>query len=514
MSLRSPLAALAALVLTASGSSLAAQDGLRAARAYREADGPGILRRYAEFLALPNVARDSVGIARNAAYLRERLTALGVRTELLRVPGAPPVVFGRLDVPGASRTLAFYAHYDGQPANPAEWLQPPWTPTLYAGSHAAGGVPRPLPADGEPVDPEWRLYARSAGDDKVAIGALLEVLTAFRTGDVRPTSNLVFFFEGEEEAGSPHLEQVLETFRDRFADVDAWLFLDGPVHPSGRPLLAFGVRGTARAEVTVYGPNRGLHSGHYGNWAPVPGRLLAQLLATMWDADGTVQIEGFYDDVAPLGADERAALARLPDTDDALRRELGLARTEGRPASLAERLLLPALSVLGLASANVGPLAANVIPETATATLGLRLVKGNDPQRMLGLVEAHIRRQGYHLVREEPDAATRLAHPLIARVTSGRSYPAARTAMDHPIVREVIGAATEVSGDELVLLPGMGGSLPLYLFTDLLASPALIVPVANHDNNQHAPNENLRIGNLWYAIDLYGALLTMRTPTP
>jgi acetylornithine deacetylase/succinyl-diaminopimelate desuccinylase-like protein len=364
------------------------------------------------------------------------------------------------------------------------------------------------------VDPEWRLYARSAGDDKVSIGGLLEVLTAFRAGSVQPTSNVVFFFEGEEEAGSPHLREVLETYRDRLEDIDVWLFLDGPVHTTGRPMLAFGVRGTGRVEITVYGPNRGLHSGHYGNWAPVPGRLLAQLLATMWDADGTVLIDGFYDDVAPLGADERAALARLPNTDDALRRELGLARTEGQPATLAERLLLPSLSVLGLSSANVGALAANVIPETATATLGLRLVKGNDPERMLRLVEEHVRRQGYHVVREEPDSATRLTHPLIARVTSGRSYPAARTPMDHPIVREVIAAATRVSGDELVLLPGMGGSLPLYLFTDLLAAPALIVPVANHDNNQHAPNENLRVANLWYAIDLYGALLTMREPTP
>jgi len=492
----------------------AAQDGLAAARAYRQQDGPGILGRYAEFLALPNVARDSAGIERNAAFLLDRLTALGVRAELLRVPGAPPVVFGRLDVPGASRTLALYAHYDGQPANPGEWLQDPWRPTLYSGPHAGGGTPRPFPAAGDPVDPEWRLYARSAGDDKVAIGALLEVLAAFRAGHVRPTSSLVFFFEGEEEAGSPHLQQVLETYRAKLEDVDLWLLLDGPVHQTGRPMLAFGVRGTGRVEVTVYGPNRGLHSGHYGNWAPVPGRLLAQLLATMWDADGTVLIDGFYDDVAPLGADERAALARLPDTDADLRRELGLARTEGQPASLAERLLLPSLSVLGLASANVGALASNVIPETATATLGLRLVQGNDPDRMLGLVEAHIRRQGYHVVREEPDAATRLAHPLIARVTSGRAYPAARTPMDHPIVREVIAAATRVSGSELVLLPGMGGSLPLYLFTDLLARPALIVPVANHDNNQHAPNENLRIANLWYAMDLYGALLTMRPPSP
>lgn len=490
------------------------QDGLAAARAHRLADGPGILRRYAELLALPNVAGDSVGIERNATYVRDRLTGLGVRAELLRVPGTPPVVFGRLAVAGASRTLALYAHYDGQPANPDEWLQDPWKPTLYSGRHDRGGTARPWPADGDSVAPEWRLYARSAGDDKVSIDALLEVLAAFRAGGVRPTSNLVFFFEGEEEAGSPHLRQVLETYRDRLDDIDLWLFLDGPVHQTGRPMLAFGVRGTGRMEVTVYGPTRGLHSGHYGNWAPVPGRLLAQLLATMWDADGTVLIDGFYDDVAPLGAGERAALARLPDTDAALRRELGLAHTEGQPASLAERLLLPALSVLGLASANVGALASNVIPTTATATLGLRFVQGNDPDRMIGLVEEHIRRQGYHIVRADPDSATRLAYPLIARVVSGHAYPAARTPMDQPIVRDAIAAAARVSGDELVLLPGMGGSLPLYLFTDLLAKPALIVPVANHDNNQHAPNENLRIANLWYAVDLYGALLTMRPPAP
>lgn len=279
-------------------------------------------------------------------------------------------------------------------------------------------------------------------------------------------------------------------------------------------MLAFGVRGVTRLEITVYGPNRGLHSGHYGNWAPVPGRLLSQLLATMWDADGNVLVDGFYDDVAPVGDEERAALARLPRYDDELRRELGLAHTEGEPATLAERLMLPALTVLGLRSANVGALASNVIPAEATATLGLRLVKGNDPDRMLDLVEAHIRRQGYVIVRDDPDLATRLAHPLIAKVVRDEGYPAARTPMGQPVVREIIAAARRATDEEFVLLPGMGGSLPLYLFTDLLGKPAVIVPVVNHDNNQHAPNENLRIGNLWYAIDLFGALFTMTGPTP
>jgi acetylornithine deacetylase/succinyl-diaminopimelate desuccinylase-like protein len=259
----------------------------------------------------------------------------------------------------------------------------------------------------------------------------------------------------------------------------------------------------------VYGPSRSLHSGHYGNWAPVPGQMLASLLASMKGDDGTVLVDGFYNTVEPLGDAERAALAAVPKYDEEIKRELGLARTEGEPASLAERLLLPSLTIRGLESGSVGALTRNVIPSTATAALGVRLVKGNDPEHMLDLIEAHIRTRGYHIVRDDPDLETRLRYPRIAKVTRDHGYPAARTSMDIPVVQDVIAAARHPVGDDLVLSPGMGGSLPLYLFTDRLGTPALIVPVANHDDLQHAPNENLRIGNLWYAMDLYGALLTM-----
>jgi acetylornithine deacetylase/succinyl-diaminopimelate desuccinylase-like protein len=487
----------------------AQEDGLAVARAHRERYGAEIIGDFAALLALPNVASDTAGIVRNAAYLHDALRELGVRAELLTVPGASPIVYGELTVPGATRTLALYAHYDGQPADPSRWTHGPWNPVLYTRAMDAGGVERAFPVTGEVIHPEWRIYARSAGDDKVPIGALLAVLRAFRDAGIHPTSNFVLFFEGEEEAGSTHLRAYLEANRDRLAGIDAWLFLDGPVHQSGRPLLAFGVRGVTGIEVTVYGPVRSLHSGHYGNWAPVPGQMLAGLLASMKDDDGRVLVDGFYDTVEPLGDAERDALARLPAYDAELKRELGLARTEGDPATLAERLLLPALTVRGLASGNVGALARNVIPSTATATLGIRLVKGNDPDHMKDLVEAHIRRQGYHIVREDPDLEMRLRHARIAKVVRRGGYPAARTSMGLPIVRQLVEAARRATDRELVLLPGMGGSLPLYLFTDLLGKPAVIVPVANHDDNQHAPDENLRIGNLWYAIDLFGAVLTM-----
>jgi len=365
------------------------------------------------------------------------------------------------------------------------------------------------------MDPEWRLYARSAGDDKAPIAALIPVLEAFRAEGIQPTSNLVFFFEGEEEAGSPNLLRYLETYRELVDPIDVWLFFDGPAHQSGRPQLTFGVRGTMGMEVTVYGATRNLHSGHYGNWSPDTPMVLADLLRSMKDPyTGEVLVDGWYDTVEPLGEEERAALEALPEIDEELKREMGLAWTEGAPASLAERLLLPALTVRGITSGNTGEYARNVIPNEATAALGIRLVKGNDPARMRALIEDHIRAQGFHVVREDPDMETRLAYPRVAKVTGGGGYPAARTSMADPSVREVIaaaGAAADAAFGEgsLVLTPGLGGSLPLYLFTDVLRKPFVNVPVANHDNNQHAPDENLRIANLWYAIDLYAQLLTM-----
>jgi acetylornithine deacetylase/succinyl-diaminopimelate desuccinylase-like protein len=484
------------------------------ARAYRETHEAEILSDFAELLRYPNRARDSEDIRRAARYIRDQLAEVGVDAELLELDGAPPIVYGELLVPGATRTLGLYVHYDGQAVDPSNWTHPAFEPTLYSAPMEAGGEAIPFPRSGGPVDPEWRLYARSAGDDKAPIAALLPVLRSFRESGVTPTSNLIFFFEGEEEAGSAHLREYLETYRDRIDPIDVWLFFDGPAHQSGRPQLTFGVRGSMGMEVTVYGATRNLHSGHYGNWAPDTPLVLSELLASMKDSGGRVLVEGWYETVEPIGPEERAALEALPDYDGELKRELGLSWTEGDPETLAERLLVPALTIRGLSAGNTGALARNVIPNQAVAALGIRLVKGNDPNHMRGLVVEHIRKQGFHVVSEDPDMETRLRHPKIAKVTGGGGYPAARTSMADPFVEEIIaaagGAADRAFGEgSLVLTPGLGGSLPLYLFTDVLQKPFVNVPVANHDNNQHAPDENLRVANLWYAIDLYAALLTM-----
>jgi acetylornithine deacetylase/succinyl-diaminopimelate desuccinylase-like protein len=486
----------------------AADPAVDAARAYRTAHAAEILGDYARFLEIPNVARDLPNIERNAEVLVQGLRQRGVTAELWRIEGVPPIVYGHKNVPGATRTIGIYLHYDGQPVDTAAWTSDPWTPTLRTASLEAGGTARPLPRPGEVVDPEWRLYARAAGDDKAPWSALTTALDALAEANIQATSNLVFFFEGEEEAGSTHLEDYMRAHRDAL-DVDIWLICDGPTHQSRQPQLVFGVRGVTGLEITTYGATRYLHSGHYGNWAPNPGLALAQLLASMKNADGDVVIDGFYDSTVPMDAAERRAVAAIPDIDASLRRELGLAATDGRNAPLAERLRKPSLNIRGMVSGAIGDAARNVIPNQATASLDVRLVRGNEPEAMLDTVEAHIKKQGFHIVRETPDRATRLKHPKIARVVREPGYPAAGADLKDPRVQPVIAAARRAAGEELILLPTLGGSLPLYLFSELLDAPVVIVPIANHDNNQHAPDENLRVGNLWYGIDLMAALLTM-----
>ncbi|MFK7954294.1 MAG: M20/M25/M40 family metallo-hydrolase [Ekhidna sp.] len=502
--MKSSLASLLLLL----GLSASTQDINKLTDKYIENNGVEILQDFQKLLAIPNVAFDLPNINKNADYIKSELEERGVETKLLRMVGTPPIVFGYYPVKNAKRTLAFYVHYDGQPVDKTKWTNDPWKPTYYSKAIFDGGEVTDFPSSFGQIDPENRIYARSAGDDKAPIITLLTALDLIKENKLKVTSNLVFFFEGQEEAGSRQLRQYLDDNRELVDEIDLWMFCDGPVHQSRKPQLVFGVRGVTGMEITLYGPNRPLHSGHYGNWAPVPGQRLAELLASMKDADGNVIIDGYYDDVEPLSKLEKEALANVPSIDNQLKKELAVLDPEGSE-SYAERLLLPSLTVRGLSSGNTGKLARNVVPATATASLGIRLVKGCDPEKQKDLVEAHIRKQGYHIVREAPDKETKMKYAKIALVTRGSGYPAARTAMDTPIAQEVINRTKKVIGDDLVLLPTLGGSLPLYLFTDVLKKPAIIVPIANHDNNQHAADENLRIANLWYGIKLMSGLLTM-----
>jgi acetylornithine deacetylase/succinyl-diaminopimelate desuccinylase-like protein len=479
------------------------------AREYRRTHERQILSEFTRLLAIPNVASDKPNIRRNAEFIRETMERRGLSPRLLEAKSrdVPPAVYGEWLVSGAARSIILYAHYDGQPVDPNAWTaSPPFQPTWRSAAMERGGQIVTLPATGE-INSEWRLYARSASDDKAGLLGILTALDALKAQSATPSFNLKFLFEGEEEAGSPHLAEIIDLHKELLQS-DAWIICDGPVHQSGRKQVVFGARGDQNVDVTVYGAKRPLHSGHYGNWAPNPAMTLARLLASMKDDSGRVSIAGWYDGVEPLGHAERRAIAESPAYDDQIRSELGLARTEGEGKGLLELINEPSLNINGISSGDVGALSRNVIPTTATAALDLRLVKGNDHARQVRHLMDHIRNQGFYVIDHDPSDAERKVHALIAKVVvrSG-GYNAERTPMDLPISIAVIDAVQSTSKDPIVKLPTSGGSLPLSIITDRLMTVTITVPIVNYDNNQHAENENLRLQSLWDGIETLAAVM-------
>lgn len=454
----------------------------RAARAYVSAHEREIVAELSDFAAIPNLAADRENIERNAAAVVKMFARRGIDMRLLRVEGAPPLVVGTWKGPRATETIAFYAHYDGQPVDPSQWATPPWQPAVKGD----------------------RIYGRSVSDDKAPIVAMLAAVDALKEAHLTPSVNALFVFEGEEEAGSTHLAEYLKRYASELSP-DAWMICDGPVHQSRRMQLYFGARGVIDVEITTYGPSRALHSGHYGNWAPNPIVTLTHLVDAMRDEEAKILIPGFYDDVAPLTAAEKAALAELPPIDGALKHEVALGRTEGGSV-LAEQILAPAINLRGIEGGHVGSSAANAIPTEARASIDFRLVPNQTPEGVRDRVERFLTSRGYFVVHDTPDPATREAHPAVVKLAWGTGYPAARTPIDSPLGQRASLAVGAALGAPPLRVPSLGGSVPMYLFMRGGSVPAIGVPIVNHDNNQHAANENLRIQNLMDGVVVFSAL--------
>ncbi|MBV9987607.1 MAG: M20/M25/M40 family metallo-hydrolase [Chitinophagaceae bacterium] len=480
-------------------------------RAVRRQNEKAWMAEYFAFLTIPNIAVDTQHLRENAKFIVQMMRQRQIGNIQLLQPDtrtAPPAVYGEVLTPGATQTLTFYAHYDGQPVDSTQWLKElsPFMPKLTNGSLEKGAAIIPWT---DTYDPEWRLYARGASDDKAGVMAILAAFEAIQRSGQQLHYNIKFFFEGEEEAGSPHLYEIFQKYTTLLRS-DLWIICDGPVHQSGKKMISFGVRGDTRMDLTVYGPSRPLHSGHYGNWAPNPGLMLAKLLSSMKDEKGRVTVKRFYDDVVPLTREENAALAAIPPVGDQMKKELKFVTEEMPGVTLNEAIMMPSLNINGMQSGNIGAKAANVIPVTASAVLDLRLVPGNDYQKQQQRVLDHIKEQGYYVIDHEPTDAERNRYAKIAKVTPSDGYNAQRTPMDLPAVQKVIAAVRSTTSDQVVLLPSMGGSLPLFVFEKYLNAKTITVPIANHDNNQHAENENIRIANLWNGIETLAAIMQMQ----
>jgi len=476
---------------------------MQAARAHLTANEETIVGELRALLALPNVADDLADIRTNADALVAMLERRGVAARILETGDAPVSVYGELNTPGATRTLLFYAHFDGQPIGALDqWATPPFTPTLRSG-RLEDDAPIVSWEDARyPLADEARIYARSASDDKAPIVAMLAAIDALRAADIPLSANLKFFLEGEEEAGSPNLARTLDAHRDLLAS-DVWIFGDGPIDPRGLPRVVLGVRGVASFRITVYGAAGSLHSGHYGNVAPNPGARLAHLIASMRAEDGVIRVDGL--DADPPSR-EALALAREGFDSEGM-----LAGPQIREAesgqSYGESILRPALNVTQLSYGGAGA-QRNAIDPEATAGFDLRLTPGLTPDEARRAVEAHLRAQGYELIDGPPTPEQRRTHARLARLEwNEQGYASAAAPLGNPAVRRIVGVLRTATNDELRIAPMLGGSLPIAPIGEVLGAPFVIVPIVNADNNQHAPNENLRMREFRRGVELYAALL-------
>jgi len=467
-----------------------------------------------ELLALPNDSISPADVVKNAAWLEAAFRRRGFRTEAFENKGRP-LVFAEYggNRPGR-KTVLFYMHFDGQPVVPSQWSQKdPWKPVVKR-QNAGGAWVEVDRAEAMKAgfDPELRVFGRSSSDDKGPIVMFLAAFDLLRAQKLAPAVNVKVLLDSEEEVNSPGIAAAVSAHKLLLA-ADALVVHDGPVHPSGRPTLAFGNRGVVAVTLTVYGPRAPLHSGHFGNWVPNPAQRLARLLSAMKDEDGRVTIPGWYAKTVITDAD-RKALAEVPDDEAAIRKRVGIAATDTVGATYQEALQYPSLNVRGLAAAGVGEKAANVVPESAVAELDLRTTVEADAEYLLPLLRAFVEAQGYRLVDREPTDEERARYPKLAQLRPSLPEKAARQEIDSAVGRWATAALEEAFREggappKPVRIRMMGGTLPTHEIVTPLGMPFVLVPVVNADNNQHAYDENLRLGNVLSGIrTILGLLLT------
>ncbi|MEP3279841.1 MAG: M20/M25/M40 family metallo-hydrolase [Stappiaceae bacterium] len=431
-------------------------DQLEPIFAHIEANRDRYIERMMHYVSHPSISAHNVGIREVANLLVAQLTDLGMEARLIESSGHP-FVFGRRDVDPAKPTVLLYGHYDVQPPDPLEaWISPPFEPTIRNG----------------------RIYARGVGDNKGQHFAQLLALETHLavTGDL--PCNVMFLLEGEEEIGSPHIAEFVRNNTGLLNDADLVVTSDGPLHEDGTPIITFGVRGVAGFELRCRTASRDVHSGNLGGIVPNPIWKLVHLLATMKSPTGEITIDGIEDPVVRATNVEREAVSRLPLDVQKIKDEFGLEELdEPQSREFYDRTMFhPTLTVNGFHGGYGGDGMKTVLPCEAFVKCDIRLVEPLTPDYVFEKVRAHVARYA----------------PDVEFIPQNGMLPS-KTPMDSPFAPFIIDAIKAATGMEPLLFPTVGGSLPDYVFTKILNRPAFVVPYANADEANHAPNENLEI---------------------
>ena len=461
-----------------------------------------VVEGFIEFLRLNSVSQQPERVRATGEWLATRLRSRGLHGRVLET-GGNPAVFGEKQVPGARRTVLFYCHYDTKPVPPRGWLQPdPLQPVVRRGLAEDGA---PLLGLDDVSDDDLaglRIYARGSSDDKGPIWCHLQALELMDALGIAPSVNVKLIFDGEEEIGSPFFGPFTEAHRDLLA-ADVVVVTDGPKHASGRPTITGGARGIVKLELVIETARRDVHSGNFA--VPNPAWKLNGLLASMATPAGEPLIEGFEQDVVGPTAAERQMMAEVPLDLPALEKELGVKL----PADYLERTMFhPTLTIRGLHSGFVGAEGNTIIPHRATVAIDIRMVKNQRWDTVYRRLLDHIRGQGFTILESADEPLPDELRGRAVRVVEKGGYDPAKTSLELPVSREIIAAVERAHGGQgAVLLPTLGGSVPIWAFTDILKLPTLLVPYANANNRQHSPNEHLRLDHLFQGIRTTAQLL-------
>lgn len=458
-----------------------------------------------EFVALPNDALNADDIEDNLIWLKKQFEKRGFNTARLETENLP-LFFAALPMVDSKPTVLIYMHFDGQSVDPSKWDQPnPYNVVLKKPVDDGYETMDFVELD-TTINYDWRLFGRSTSDDKGPIIMFLNAYDLLKKEGKEIPFNVKVILDGEEEKSSKPLPKAVKQYRE-LLEADFLMIADGPVHASGLPTVVYGCRGITTMTLTTYGPIKPQHSGHYGNYAPNPGFQLAHLLASMKDKDGKVTIPGYYDGIF-LEDEIRAVIKKVPDDDRLIAEKLQFKEAEKVGGFYQEALQFPSLNIRGLGSGWIGEQSRTIVPESATAELDLRLVPESDGNRLKRLVKEHIADQGFHVLDHVPTKEERMAYNKIVTVQEGSVTDAFRTDFDNKYGTFLVDTLKDAFKKEVVQIRIMGGTVPIAPFINELQIPAFIVPMVNPDNNQHSPNENLKIGQLAYGIKTFYALFS------
>ncbi len=457
------------------------------------------------FLSIPNLPENRDLMSENILWVTQQFENLNFSTRPL-ASETLPILFAEKVYDPALKTVLFYFHIDGQPVNPEAWDQEdPFLPVLKARDQR--GLWRPIAWDrlNGVIDDEWRIFARAAADDKAPIIMFLAALQLLENKGVTPNFNIKIIFDPEEEYGSKALLSTLDRYKKHYAS-DYFVVMDGPAHNSNKPTLTFGCRGIASCSITTYGANAPQHSGHYGNYVPNPVFSLAKLLSSMKDDQGKVLIKDYYKGIE-LTADAQNLLASVPFDSIQLNKDLGIYTSEKVGRNYQESLQYPSLNVRQIGTSWKGKGLKTVIPEYATAYIDVRLVPETEGPIQLLKIKKHLVQQGYFVTDNEPSVAERQLYPKLVKFTAAHSVNAFRTHPDSAFGKKLSAEFTEKFNEAPIVIPLMGGTVPIVPLINALDVPTVIIPMVNMDNNQHSANENIRIGNLRQGIGICLTLL-------